>query len=164
MAHHILIMGICGTGKSTIGALVANHFGIIFIDADAFHPKENLDKMASGIPLTDDDRYEWLENIAKELQLHEKQGFVLACSALKVKYREVLCRDLKITMHVIHLAGSKELIESRMKQRNHFMPSSLINSQLDILEISDDMINIDIKLSPQEILHQIIQTAGQNYS
>ncbi|MBK9735324.1 MAG: gluconokinase [Saprospiraceae bacterium] len=151
----ILVMGICGTGKTTIASRLATHLNLPFIEADEFHPPENIQKMTAGIPLDDEDRIIWLDRLSQELQLSEANGFVLACSALKKKYRKQLAKGLMHKMLVFHLQGSKHIITDRMKARNHFMPATLIDSQLEILELSPDLISIDINQSVENILEQI---------
>ena len=158
MKPGILVMGICGTGKSTIGKLLSEQLGVPFIEADDFHPISNVEKMQSGSPLNDADRQPWLEAIAKELKQKEETGFVLACSALKEKYRTVLFSSLLKKAIIIQLDGDKTLIQKRMTARSdHFMPTDLINSQLADLEPSKEAIHFDISNEPNFIVKEIIR-------
>jgi gluconokinase len=126
-------MGVSGSGKSTVGAALARRLGVPFADADAFHPQANIAKMAAGTPLTDDDRYPWLEAVGQWLADHENGG-VMSCSALKRGYRDRL-RSHCPRIEFLHLTGSPELIGRRQAGRpGHFMPSGLVKSQFDILE------------------------------
>lgn len=131
-----VVMGVAGAGKSTIGAALARALGASFIDGDALHPQANKDRMAAGIPLTDDDRREWLRLIADRLRAAETAGtpLVVACSALKVAYRQVL-RDGAPAVRFIYLRGERALLNERLAGRQgHFMPPSLLESQLQTLE------------------------------
>jgi gluconokinase len=126
-------MGVTGSGKSTVGAALAQRLGVPFADADAFHPQANIAKMAAGTPLTDDDRYPWLDAVGQWLADHEDGG-VMSCSALKRGYRDRL-RSHCPRIEFLHLTGSPELIARRQAGRpGHFMPSALVKSQFDILE------------------------------
>jgi gluconokinase len=126
-------MGVSGSGKSTVGAALARRLGVPFADADAFHPQANIAKMAAGTPLSDDDRYPWLEAVGQWLADHANGG-VMSCSALKRGYRDRL-RSHCPRIEVLHLTGSPELIGRRQAGRpGHFMSSALVKSQFDILE------------------------------
>jgi gluconokinase len=126
-------MGVSGSGKSTVGAALARRLGVPFADADAFHPQANIAKMAAGAPLSDDDRYPWLEAVGQWLADHANGG-VMSCSALKRGYRDRL-RSHCPRIEVLHLTGSPELIGRRQAGRpGHFMSSALVKSQFDILE------------------------------
>ena len=153
----IVIMGVCGCGKSTIGKMLAERIGVDFFDGDEFHPKENVTRMAAGIPLNDDDRKPWLETMAGEISKWEsKGGAVLACSALRESYRQILKNGGDVLF--VHLKGSPETILGRMKERNnHFMPASLVKSQFETLEEPQDGISIDITFDPEEIVKDIIE-------
>ena len=154
----IYIMGVSGSGKTTIGKKLAARIGLPFFDGDDFHPPSNKEKMTLGIPLTDEDRKEWLTNmnaLAKEQM--KKEGAVVACSALKEKYRTILSSGITIPVYWVLLQGSFELIKKRMdERRDHFMPPSLLTSQFDALEIPGDCIAINISGSPGEIVDKII--------
>ena len=132
-----VMMGVCGSGKSLIGASLARELGVEFVEGDALHPPENVARMASGIPLTDDDRRGWLLAIAARLREAREAGvgLVVSCSALKRSYRDLLRSAGDPDVRFIHLAGSPALIAERMANRSgHFMPPSLLASQLAILE------------------------------
>jgi gluconokinase len=125
-------MGVSGSGKSTVGAALAQRLGVPFVDADTLHPRANIAKMAAGEPLDDDDRYPWLEKVADWLAGH-RDG-VVSCSALKRNYRERL-RTRCPRVEFLHLSGSPELIGRRLAARSgHFMPPTLLRSQFDALE------------------------------
>ena len=129
----IVVMGVSGSGKSTVGAALARRLGVPFADADAFHPQSNIAKMAAGEPLTDADRYPWLAAIGSWLAQHVHGG-VMSCSALKRSYRDQL-RSHCPRIEFLHLTGSPELIARRQAGRpGHFMPSTLLKSQFAALE------------------------------
>jgi gluconokinase len=129
----VVVMGVSGSGKSTVGAALARRLGVPFADADAFHPQANIAKMAAGTPLTDDDRHPWLEAVGQWLARHS-DGSVMSCSALARRYRDQL-RSHCPRIEFLHLTGSPELIARRQARRpEHFMPSSLVQSQFDALE------------------------------
>ena len=131
----IVVMGVSGSGKSTVGAALARRLEIPFADADDFHPAANIAKMSAGTPLDDDDRYPWLAAVGRWLADHERG--VMSCSALKRRYRDQL-RSYRSTVEFLHLTGSPELIDRRQAERTgHFMPSSLAMSQFDALEPLD---------------------------
>lgn len=154
----IIVMGVSGSGKTTIGRALADalHWG--FSDADEFHNPENVEKMRSGIALTDADREPWLRAIhaAIEQWKRDELGHVLACSALKESYREILGRndpDVKF----VYLRGEFDLISRRLKGRkSHFFNAALLRSQFDTLEIPKDALVVDISRTPQEIVQTII--------
>ena len=152
-------MGVSGTGKSTIGKLLAQKLEVPFFDGDDFHPESNILKMKSGQPLTDEDRKDWLlalNDLAKKQQ--KSNGGIIACSALKQVYRDMLNAELDPSLVFIFLEGSFELIASRIQTRKgHFMPVDLLRSQFDTLEIPKDAIYADISKSPDEIVGDIIQ-------
>ena len=126
-------MGVSGSGKSTVGAALAEHLGVPFADADAFHPQANIAKMTAGTPLTDDDRYRWLKACGQWLARHTHGG-VLSCSALKRRYRDQL-RSHCPSVEFLHLTGSPEVIGRRQaSRRGHFMPVTLLKSQFAALE------------------------------
>ena len=155
----IYIMGVAGSGKSTIGIKLSEATAIPFFDADDFHPPANKEKMKAGKPLNDDDRKGWLSTInelAKENS--QKSGAIIACSALKEKYRNQLSEGIKSTVHWIILQGSFSLIQQRMKARkDHFMPAGLLQSQFDTLETPEYAVVMDIKNDPDEIVADIIK-------
>lgn len=130
----IVVMGVSGSGKSTVGSRVADKFGVTFIDGDTLHPESNIAKMAAGVALTDEDRWPWLEKIGQTLAAASSPGLVVACSALKRSYREAILREAP-TAVFLHLAGSRQILASRVGRRSgHFMPASLLDSQLETLE------------------------------
>lgn len=137
MASPIVVMGVSGSGKSTVGAAVAQRRRVPFADADDFHPPANVAKMTSGQALNDDDRYPWLEAIGDWLAEHCATGGVMSCSALKRKYRDQLRRHCPDVVF-LHLSGSPEVIAKRQASRpGHFMPASLLTSQFETLEPLD---------------------------
>ncbi len=132
----VVVMGVSGCGKTTVASSLSQALGWAFIEGDAFHPSENVQKMAQGTALNDADRAVWLERLALELQEQSRRhaGVVLACSALKKSYRDVLRRGCQDTLFV-HLHGSADLIGQRLSSRKgHYMPSSLLQSQFETLE------------------------------
>ncbi len=134
MGSPIVVMGVSGSGKSTVGAALAQRVRVPFADADDFHPPANIDKMTAGQALNDDDRYPWLEAIGEWLAAHCPDGGVMSCSALKRKYRDQLRRHCPETIF-LHLAGTPEVIGRRQASRpGHFMPASLLASQFETLE------------------------------
>lgn len=156
-----IVMGVSGCGKSTIGKLLADRLKLPFYDADDFHPDSNKDKMAKGIPLTDDDRLPWLNAIWNQMKIWTKaDGAVLACSALKETYRALLSKELKVQW--IYLDGNYDLIRNRLNERkNHFFNPELLLSQFDILEVPDYALKMDISNSPESIINSIIsETKG----
>jgi gluconokinase len=154
----VVLMGVSGCGKSTLGPLLAARLGYPFIDADEFHPPANVAKMAAGTPLTDEDRWPWLELLNRRLLEHEHA--VLACSALKERYRQVLARGLA-DCRFVHLRGSVELIRSRLAERKHrYMPASLLESQFAALEPPRDAIEIDIGRTPDACVAEIDAMLG----
>ncbi len=133
MASPIVVMGVSGSGKSTVGAALAQRLGVPFADADDLHPEANIAKMSAGLPLDDDDRYPWLETIGEWLAKHDEGG-VMSCSALKRKYRDQLRRH-RPDVEFLHLSGSLAVIGRRQASRpGHFMPESLLASQFQTLE------------------------------
>lgn len=133
----IVVMGVAGSGKTTAGAAVAAHLGAAFIEGDQLHPAANVEKMAAGIPLTDEDRYPWLKAIGAEIGRHFESGrsVVAACSALKRTYRDILRERSGADPVFVFLSGSKELIGGRIGERKgHFFPASLLDSQFATLE------------------------------
>jgi len=151
-----IVMGVSSTGKSTIGRLLAKVMQLPFFDGDDYHPQANIDKMKSGIPLNDDDRGSWLKRLNELAKEHEPTGVVLACSALKQTYRNILSQELPQT-RFIHLKGTFEQVKQRMaKRQDHFMPLSLLQSQFDTLEIPKEAISVSIMDTPNEILNQIV--------
>ena len=153
----LVIMGVSGSGKTTIGQLLSAELICSFIDGDDFHPPVNIKKMSSGEALTDEDRWPWLEILTDKIQeyIQQKQSMVLACSALKKSYREILCVEREL-VQFIYLKGNYATIVRRMQSReNHFMTKSLLQSQFATLEEPEDAIVVDISPAPSEILKSI---------
>ena len=153
----LVIMGVSGSGKTTIGQLLSAELICSFIDGDDFHPPVNIKKMSSGEALTDEERWPWLEILTDKIQEHiqQEQSMVLACSALKKSYREILCVEREL-VQFIYLKGNYATIVRRMQSReNHFMTKSLLQSQFATLEEPEDAIVVDISPSPSEILKSI---------
>lgn len=152
----IVVMGVTGCGKSTVGAALAEKLDIAFIDSDDLHSKSNKKKMRSGTPLNDSDRQPWLQAVSDTLQSHEK--IVVACSALKKSYRDKILAGAPTTQF-IHLVGAKELISARLSERSHeFMPIELLDSQfqtLEPLEQSERGKVIEISQPIEEIVEEI---------
>ncbi len=161
----IIIMGVSGGGKSTIGALLASRLRWEFEDADWFHPVSNVDKMHSGVPLTDEDRWPWLQAIAAWIDKTRRSGGhgVIACSALKRRYRDVLIGD-RTDVRLVYLKGDETLIARRMATRHeHFMPRSLLHSQFEALEEpgpDENPIVVSIDPQPREIVEAIVARLG----
>ena len=150
----VVVMGVSGSGKTTIGKLLARRLGCEFLDGDDFHPPQNVAKMAAGTPLTDADRWPWLEGL--NAKLRERESAVLACSALKQSYRDVLARDLP-QCRFVHLRGGIELIRARLKERQHrYMPASLLESQFATLEPPSNALAVDIALPPARCVEDIV--------
>ncbi|MFD0893670.1 gluconokinase [Luteolibacter ambystomatis] len=150
MTPRILLMGVSGSGKTTVGLRLADALGIAFLDADDFHPPANVAKMHAGIPLTDDDRAPWLAILAEKLR-STTGGCVLACSALKDAYRQILTAAVP-DLRLFFLDGPPALIRHRLEGRSgHFMPASLLDSQFSTLEPPKDAIRLDIA-EPVEII------------
>ena len=144
----IVVMGVTGCGKTTVGAALGERLGWPFLDADDFHPDENVAKMASGVALVDDDRWPWLDRIADVLATIEGAGkhAVLACSALKATYRERIARGGDVRF--VHLVGDQATIAARLAVRKHkYMPASLLASQYATLEAPHDAVDVDVKLT-----------------
>ena len=159
-----VVMGVSGSGKSTVGAALANYFAIPFLEGDAYHPADNVSKMTAGIPLDDEDRAGWLDALAGEIGMARSQGrgLVLSCSALKRRYRDLL-RVADPALRFVHLAGPRELIAERMHGRpGHYMPPSLLDSQLSILEplqADEAGLTLDITLAPTVLVDRITSSA-----
>lgn len=138
-------MGVSGSGKTTVGKALAQKLGWRFVEGDDLHPPANVAKMHSGVPLTDADRWPWLDRIVAEMQRIEAAGdnAVIACSALKAAYRDRLARGGDVRL--VYLKGDAATIEPRMAHRRHFMPASLLPSQFATLEEPSDAIVVDIR-------------------
>lgn len=153
----IVVMGVAGSGKTTVGSLLARELGWRFDDADSFHPPENVAKMSAGIPLTDTDRAPWLAAIRRHLDdcLARDEGAVVTCSALRQAYRDVLLKGTEHTA-LVYLQGTREQLWERISARqNHFMKPSMLDSQLAALEEPAAALTLNIKASPAELVASI---------
>jgi gluconokinase len=158
----VIVMGVSGSGKTTVGKLLATSLNWDFADADDFHPATNIEKMSLGMALNDADRMPWLLELQSAIVdwLQAKKNVVLACSALKATYRDLLWVD-RTQVKLVYLKGDFELISQRLQQRqNHYMKADLLSSQLDTLEEPQNAITIDISEPPEVIVEQIIKIQG----
>lgn len=159
----IVVMGVSGSGKSTVGRILAQRFTVPFADADNFHPSGNITKMAAGEPLDDADRYPWLERVGQWLARHSDGG-VMSCSALKRDYRDQL-RHHCPNVVFLHLTGSPQLIAHRQAGRTgHFMPASLMKSQFDALEplsADENGVAIDVSADAESIVDTYLASADR---
>lgn len=157
----IVVMGVSGSGKTTIGVALADALGVEYADADAFHPQANIDKMRSGAPLTDEDRAPWLDGVAAWIRDHQAGGGVVSCSALKRRYRDVLRGGGQVWF--LHLDGDRDVIAERMRERTgHFMPVSLLDSQLaalERLEPGEPGAVFDLTRAPEDIVTAALAAA-----
>ncbi|HEX5860725.1 MAG TPA: gluconokinase [Nocardioides sp.] len=148
--RHLVVMGVSGCGKSLVAERLAVRFGLALAEGDAHHPKENVDKMAAGQPLTDEDRAPWLEALVAWTRERDAEGTstVLSCSALKRAYRDIL-RDADPATFFVHLHADFDVLAERMRGRAHFMPISLLESQFDTLEpLADDELGAQVDVTP----------------
>ncbi|KQZ32743.1 gluconokinase [Duganella sp. Root1480D1] len=156
-------MGVSGAGKSEIGARLAAELGVPFLEGDSFHPAENVTKMSAGIPLNDGDRAGWLQALRDEISAARErgEGLVLSCSSLKRRYRNLL-RSGDPELRFAHLHGEREVLEQRMRTRpGHYMPASLLDSQLrdlEPLQADEAGVRLDLTQSPQQLVNTILQT------
>ena len=163
------MMGVSGCGKSTLGRALAESLGITFIEGDALHPPENVARMATGVALTDADRHVWLQSIAAQLRTAKAsgRGVVVSCSALKRSYRELL-RAAASELHFVYLHGAPQLIAARLRGRSgHYMPSSLLQSQLDTLEppLADEYaLSVDVAAAPGTIVAALLAHFAPRHS
>ncbi|WP_229053713.1 gluconokinase [Aeromicrobium sp. Leaf350] len=158
----VVAMGISGTGKSAVGRAVADRLGLPYADGDDYHPRSNIEKMSAGTPLTDEDRWPWLELVAGWLTEHADSGGVISCSALKRSYRDVLRRGAEGVLF-LHLEGDHDLIQERMEKRDHFMPATLLESQERTLEpLEDDERGWSFDIAPpiEQIVDEFVERAG----
>jgi gluconokinase len=158
----IMLMGVSGSGKTTIGQQLAEALGWPFYDGDQFHPQANIAKMQQGIPLTDADRWPWLHTLRAQIAtwIHQGVSAVLACSALKQGYREYLLID-EAEVKLVYLKGDYDLIRARLAQRHgHFMPPALLASQFAALEEPERAVVVDIAHPPETIVALIRQQLG----
>lgn len=156
----IIVMGVSGCGKTTVGRLLARRLGWRFLDADAYHSEANVAKMSQGIPLTEEDRREWLATLRRAIveQLQRGEPAVLACSALTRRARQML-RAGDEAVRFVYLAGSAELIRRRMEEREHFMPPTLLESQMATLEEPDtqEALRCEIAEAPEQIVQAVVR-------
>ncbi len=158
----LVVMGVSGSGKSTVAAGLADRLGWPFQEGDSLHPRSNIEKMEAGEPLTDEDRWPWLDRVADwiEDRLEEGEGGVITCSALKRSYRDVLDRRGAGVVFV-HLTGERSTLEQRMEERSgHFMPASMLTSQLETLEPPEPderSVRVRIEQDPQTIVDEVVR-------
>ncbi|MBD8686212.1 MULTISPECIES: gluconokinase [unclassified Rhizobium] len=162
MKQAIIVMGVSGCGKSTVGEALAEKLGIPFMEGDKLHPASNVEKMAAGTPLNDDDRWPWLDLVGAELRKgSEADGIVISCSALKKSYRERLRDACGGPLAFVYLDGSEALLTERMGARTgHFMPLSLLKTQLATLEVptgEPGVVTVSIDTSPEEITENALK-------
>ena len=153
----IVLMGVAGSGKTSIGSLLASRLGCAFLDGDSLHSKESIEQMSQGIPLTDEIRGPWLTAIRDRMReaLASTESLVVACSALKQGYRSFLADGVPITW--VYLKGAEELIRARLQTRtNHFLKEEMLASQLDVLEEPSNAIVVDISATPPAIVDDIV--------
>ena len=162
----IVVFGVSGSGKTTIGKKLSKKLQIPFFDADDFHPQANIDKMSSGDSLNDQDRYPWLLNLSRKIgDWSSKEGAVLACSALKESYRDILSSQSEVALNWVHLFGTETLIKKRIDAREgHFMNPNLVRSQFDTLEVPKYGIHVDVDEEPEAIINTIISKLSMNKS
>ena len=147
-------MGVSGCGKTTVGDALATALGWAFFDADDYHPEENIAKMGRGEALNDADRKPWLEKLSRLIDSEKERGTVIACSALKQSYRDILNKNTPVRF--IYLHGSRELIAKRIATREHFMPPKLLESQFADLEIPGIAIQVSVDQSVSAIVEEIL--------
>lgn len=159
--HAVIVMGVSGTGKSTVGRAVAEELGWEFLDADDFHLPENKAKMSTGIPITDTERTTWLAELRRQIDLRTEEGknVVLACSALKLAYRDKL-GAARLHVRLVYLYGERDLLFERINQRtNHFFPASLLDSQLATLEPpkEGEALSLDVAMPHEQLKLAVLQ-------
>lgn len=165
----VIVMGVCGSGKSTVGAVLAQRLHAAFLEGDAFHPPANVARMAAGVALTDDDRRDWLRALSDELGAAARAGraVVLSCSALKRSYRDTL-RAQASDLALVYLRGTPQLLAQRMAGRQgHYMPPSLLASQLATLEPPQDdehALTLDVAHDPQQLVHETLAWLGRSHA
>lgn len=158
----VIVMGVSGSGKTTVGQQLAEALGWAFHEGDDLHPPDNLRKMAGGTPLTDADRLPWLQELRRLIErlLAAGENAVIACSALRESYREILAGGLD-GVRFVHLAGAPGLIHDRLEHRQgHFMKAEMLAGQLAALEPPEDAIRVDVAASPEEIVKEIRRRLG----
>lgn len=157
-----IIMGVSASGKTTLGHALSAALNLCFLDGDDFHPPENIAKMSAEIPLNDQDREVWLHNLNQAAKSYQTSGAVIACSALKERYRKILSNELQDCISWIVLYESLDFINSRIRDRkDHFMPPTLLKSQFEILELPDYGLHLSARLSTAEMLTQILNSESE---
>jgi gluconokinase len=159
----LVLMGVSGTGKTTVGKILATELGWDFVEGDDYHPAANVAKMKAGIPLDDEDRCPWLQALRRRIEEACRFGenMVLACSALKREYRQYLERDDLDCVYYVFLQGSEELISRRLaKRKGHFMNPTLLASQLEALEAPQGTLQVEIEPAPEVIAAEIRDKLG----
>lgn len=161
-SRHVVVMGVSGSGKTTVAHLVAARTGMLFAEADDFHPRANVEKMRAGTPLTDEDRWPWLHDLAAWMADRSAEGrsTIITCSALRRAYRQVLAEGVP-SLDFVHLDGPREVIHERMQRRHHeYMPASLLDSQVDTLEPlqpDEPGMVLDLTLAPETLAAQVVE-------
>jgi gluconokinase len=158
----VIVMGVSGAGKTTVGKALAQALGWRFVDADDLHPKSNIAKMAAGVPLTDEDRWPWLQVLRGVMEDALKRGesLVMACSALKRAYRKVLEVDPS-QVRWVFLNAPHDVLARRLAQRHgHFMPPSLLDTQLATLEVPPDALEVDVSPPPDVVVQHLREGLG----
>lgn len=164
----VIVMGVSGSGKTSVAQMMAEKLGCRFVEGDKLHPAANIEKMEKGIPLTDEDRWPWLDLIGNELAMAVREGrdIVVTCSALKKIYRERLRKAAADRLKFVFLTGDPKVLESRMGARTgHFMPASLLQSQLATLESPEGepgVVTVDIDASVDTIVGKALAGLGKN--
>lgn len=149
-------MGVSGCGKTTLGKALADFLKHSFLEGDAFHSKENIEKMKRGSPLNDHDRIPWLVKLNKEILASGKTGVVVACSALKEKYRSSLSKGIMLEKILwVYLYSDLNTLKKRLEKRAHFMPASLLESQLEILEVPHKAVHLEAALTTKKQINQL---------
>lgn len=162
LPKRLIVMGVTGSGKTTVGALLAGRTGGIFLDGDDYHPAENVAKMSNGTPLNDEDRWPWLDRLGVEIEQAVKMrgSVVLACSALRRVYRDRISVACSEAPFFIHLSGTPDLISERMAaRRDHYMPVGLLDSQfqtLEPIEIDENAVVLTIDAPADEIVERLV--------
>lgn len=159
----VVLMGVSGSGKTTVGKVLAGELGWTFLDADDFHPAANVAKMHRGEPLNDEDRRPWLRAVRERIDEATARGenVVLACSALKHAYQDYLEQHAPENVHYVYLSGSEDVIRERLAKRTgHFMNPNLLHSQFETLEPPDNALRVDITAAPEVIASEIRRRLG----
>ncbi|WP_246102869.1 gluconokinase [Rhizobium straminoryzae] len=167
MGHRIVLMGVAGCGKSSVGETLAARLGAVYVDGDELHPPENITKMSRGEPLTDEDRWPWLTRVGRSLASAEGIR-IIGCSALKRRYRDLIRHEAVSPVVFVHLSGSRDLIAGRMAARTgHFMPTSLLDSQfaaLELPEADEQAITVDIGQPLEAVVAKIATSLEERQS